>query len=72
VTTAADRVLALRHGVLSTEVERGGVSSAAIDSTGRVQLPPEALALFPSGRAVVVVEPDGVRLRPPHEPGAAR
>jgi putative ABC transport system ATP-binding protein len=68
VVTVADRVLALRHGVLSTEVARGGVSSAAIDSIGRVQLPPEALALFPSGRAVVVVAPDGVRLRRPDGP----
>ncbi|CAA9384946.1 MAG: hypothetical protein AVDCRST_MAG66-553, partial [uncultured Pseudonocardia sp.] len=74
----ADRVLHLRHGVLATERTRTGpvpggaeaavldpVDSAAIDSAGRVQLPPEALALFPDGRARLVVEDDGVRLLPP-------
>lgn len=62
--THVDRVLSLRHGVLSTEYERGGVVTASIDSTGRVQLPVEALALFADGRAEVVVGPDGVHLRP--------
>lgn len=61
---AADRVLALRHGVLSTERDRDGTATAAIDSTGRVQLPADALELFPDGRAVVVVESTGVRLLP--------
>lgn len=74
-SAAADRVLHLRHGVLATERTRTGtvlsgaepapVDSAAIDSAGRVQLPPEALALFPDGRARLVVEDDGVRLLPP-------
>jgi putative ABC transport system ATP-binding protein len=64
VVSVADRVLALRHGVLSAEHERDGVATAPIDSTGRIQLPPEALALFPHGRAVVIVEPGGVRLQP--------
>ncbi len=64
VVAVADRVLALRHGVLSADRERDGVTTAPIDSTGRLQLPPEALALFPDGRAEVIVEPDGVRLLP--------
>lgn len=68
VTAAADRVLALRHGVLSSERERDGVTTATIDSTGRLQLPPDALRLFPAGRAVVTVTDDEVRLRPA-EPG---
>lgn len=61
---AAGRVLHLRHGVLSTD-SSGGRALAAIDPTGRLQLPPEALALFPGLRAQVVVEADGVRLVPP-------
>ena len=64
VVAAADRVLALRHGVLSAERQRDGVTTAPIDSTGRLQLPPEALALFPAGRAEVIIEPGGVRLLP--------
>ena len=64
VVAVADRVLALRHGVLSGDRQRDGALTAPIDSTGRLQLPPEALALFPDGRAEVVVEPDGVRLLP--------
>ncbi len=72
VVAAADRVLALRHGVLSSVRERDGVTTAAIDSTGRLQLPPEALDLFPGGRAVVTLEDGGVRLRPLPEPGKTR
>jgi putative ABC transport system ATP-binding protein len=66
---AADRELRLRHGVLSGEALGAGPVVATIDPTGRVQLPPEALARFPAGRAVVVGEDDGVRLLPPEEPG---
>ncbi|RKS75521.1 putative ABC transport system ATP-binding protein [Motilibacter peucedani] len=61
---AADRVLALRHGVLSTERDRGGRVTAPIDSTGRLQLPADALELFPGGRALVERDGDGLRLRP--------
>lgn len=63
----ADRVLQMRHGVLSSEsAGRGsGAVTATIDSTGRLQLPPDALGLFPDGRARVLVEADGVRLLPP-------
>lgn len=64
VTSRTDRVLLLRHGVLSTDARGGGAAEAVLDSTGRLQLPPEALALFPSGRARVELDGDGVRLRP--------
>jgi putative ABC transport system ATP-binding protein len=74
VVAGADTVFALRHGVLSTQREAGGSVTSPIDSTGRVQLPPAALALFPAGRAVVVVDGGSVRLVPPRpdpepEPG---
>ena len=65
VVRAADRTLALRHGVLATESARAGVAWAPIDSAGRLQLPPAALGLFPDGRARLVVEADGVRLLSP-------
>ncbi len=65
VTAAADRVLSLRHGVLSAERTGRGPTGVPIDSTGRLQLPPEALALFPGSRAEVTVTADGVVLRPP-------
>jgi putative ABC transport system ATP-binding protein len=68
---AADRVLHLRHGVMSTEAEGLGPATATIDSTGRIQLPPEALARFPDGRARIVLDPDGVHLLPPGTEGAA-
>lgn len=64
---AADRVLHLRYGVVSTEKTSGGIESATIDSTGRLQLPPQALALFPDGRARLVIEARGVWLEPPSE-----
>ena len=65
--TAADRVLHLRYGVLSTEAVSGGAATATIDSTGRIQLPPQALDLFPDGRARVVIEGRGVRLLRPDD-----
>jgi len=64
---AADRILALRHGVLATESAGSGRALAAIDSAGRLQLPPTALDLFPDGRASVEVVDGEVRLRPPGE-----
>ena len=63
----ADRVLRLRHGVLSSERDSAGLVTVPIDPTGRLQLPREALGLFPDERAVVEVRPDGVLLRPPAE-----
>lgn len=64
VVAAADRELHLRHGVLSSDQVGDGPAGAAIDSTGRLQLPAAALAMFPTGRAVVEVLDAEVRLRP--------
>jgi len=69
---AAHRVLHMRHGVLSTERAAGGATTAPIDASGRLQLPPEALALFPEDRAVVELVDGQVRLsRPDHNGGAS-
>jgi putative ABC transport system ATP-binding protein len=65
VIARADRVLRLRHGVLSSEREGAGATVAVIDSTGRLQLPPEALERFPGGRAEVLLDGDEVTLRRP-------
>jgi putative ABC transport system ATP-binding protein len=62
---AADRVLHLRHGVISTEATGRGPAEATIDSTGRIQLPPEALTRFPDGRARIVLDAAGVHLLAP-------
>ena len=68
------RVLHLRHGVLSAEragVELNGDSGlartadAVIDSAGRLQLPPDALHLFPGRRATVSIVGGDVVLRSP-------
>ena len=67
VVSRADRVLRLRRGVLSSETARAGSTVAVIDSTGRLQLPPEALDLFPSGRAELRLADGEVTLRPPVE-----
>jgi ABC-type glutathione transport system ATPase component len=48
---ASDRVVALRHGVMSTEQWGATTARATIDPAGRVQLPPDALELFPNRRA---------------------
>jgi len=61
-----DRLLRLRHGVLSSETTRRD-TTAVIDATGRLQLPPELLARFPSRRVIVEDDGDGVRLRAPEE-----
>jgi ABC-type lipoprotein export system ATPase subunit len=67
------RVLHLRHGVLSAE--RSGTAESAsgqvrtaeavIDSAGRLQLPPEALRLFPGRRVAVRIDGGTVILDPP-------
>jgi putative ABC transport system ATP-binding protein len=62
---AADTVLRLRHGVLSTEHEAGREGTATIDGQGRIQLPEEMLPLFPGGRVVVTMADGHVELRPP-------
>jgi putative ABC transport system ATP-binding protein len=65
---ASDREVALRHGVLATERWVGGGARAPIDPAGRIQLPREALDLFPDQRAVVRVEDGRVVLEPTHAP----
>ena len=63
VVEAAERTLHLRHGALEAETEERRLS--VIDEAGRIQLPPQALALFADRRAVIEVEDDHVRIEPP-------
>ncbi len=65
---AADTVLRLRHGVLSGEHDAGQDRTATIDGLGRLQLPEEALPLFPDGRVIVTVTDGHVELHPPGGP----
>jgi len=67
VEAHADRVVHLRHGVLAEERLASGDAVTFIDSSGRLQLPPEVLELFPEQRVVVRREDDGVRLTRPEE-----
>jgi ABC-type lipoprotein export system ATPase subunit len=70
------RVLHLRQGVLSAERSGTGERSsgqirtaeAVIDSAGRLQLPPDALGLFPGRRVAVRIENGSVVLDPPAGP----
>jgi putative ABC transport system ATP-binding protein len=64
VMKAADRTYALRHGALETEhLEDRALS--VIDAFGRIQLPPNALRMFPDHRAVIAVEEGEVTITPP-------
>lgn len=67
VVERADRLLRLQHGVLSTDRSRSSRATAVIDSSGRLQLPDEALARFPARRVLVEDAGDHVVLRPPPE-----
>jgi putative ABC transport system ATP-binding protein len=58
-------VLRLRHGVLSGEHHAGQARTTSIDGLGRLQLPEEALAMFPGGRVVVTLTDGHVELHPP-------
>ena len=64
VAAAADRVLALHHGTLHSERLSGRASVAVIDVVGRVQLPPDLLAVFPGNRAEITLQDGTVVLRP--------
>jgi putative ABC transport system ATP-binding protein len=64
VVKLADRTLFLRHGALEAEAGRGAALSV-IDAAGRIQLPPEALALFPDRRAQIVIGDHELRITPP-------
>src|SRR4029079_4228662 len=61
-----DRLLRLRHGVLSSETTRRA-TTCVTDAPGRLQLPPALLARFPSRRVIVEDAGDGVRLRATEE-----
>ena len=61
---AADRTVHLRHGAMEAESEATRLLSV-IDEAGRIQLPPKALKLFGTRRAVLEVDEDGVRITPP-------
>lgn len=63
VVSTAGRVLHLRHGTLEAETEERTLS--VIDDVGRIQLPPKALTLFPERRAVIDMEDDHLRIKPP-------
>ena len=68
ITEQADRLLHLDHGVLTTEHDvRAATRLGVIDASGRVQLPPEARALFPTSRVAIEVEDGRVVLHPPRE-----
>ena len=64
VMKAADRILSLRHGALEAET-REDRALAVIDASGRIQLSPDALTLFPDRRAVVTLVDGHVRITPP-------
>ncbi|MDF2743299.1 MAG: transporter related protein [Actinomycetia bacterium] len=64
VVRLAERTLFLRHGAMEAEATRDEALSV-IDEAGRVQLPPEALQLFPGRRARIGVEQGRVWIGPP-------
>lgn len=64
VVDEADATLYLRHGAMEAE-SINARSLSVIDSTGRIQLPPEALKLFPGRRATLHLEGDQIRITPP-------
>jgi putative ABC transport system ATP-binding protein len=64
VVRLADRTLYLRHGALEAEAGRDRILSV-IDAAGRIQLPPQALKMFPDRRAVIGIEDGQVRITPP-------
>lgn len=73
VMHAADRVLTLHRGTMSSE--RIGLEAhtvAVIDGVGRIQLPPAVLASFPGGRAEIEVVDGAVILRPASDDVAHR
>ena len=64
VVKRADKTLMLRHGAVEAELQQER-SLSVIDAAGRIQLPPEALRMFPDHRAVLEFDADGVRITPP-------
>lgn len=64
VMKAADRIYSLRHGSLEAETRQDRALSV-IDAFGRIQLPLDALKLFPDHRAVITIDDGEVRIKPP-------
>lgn len=64
VVEAADSTLHLRHGAMEAE-SIAARSLSVIDAAGRIQLPPEALTLFPGRRAALRLENGELRITPP-------
>lgn len=64
VVKRADKTLMLRHGAMEAERHQER-SLSVIDAAGRIQLPPEALRMFPERRAQLTFDSDGVRITPP-------
>lgn len=64
VVRRADKTLMLRHGAVEAERQQER-SLSVIDTAGRIQLPPEALGMFPDHRAVLAFDENGVRITPP-------
>ena len=64
VVRVAERTLHLRHGALEAESHQMRTLSV-IDHSGRIQLPPGALEMFPDRRGVIEVDAEGVRITPP-------
>lgn len=64
IVAQADTTLYLRHGAVEAETVQAR-SLSVIDAAGRVQLPPDALKMFPNRRAVLVIENGEVRITPP-------
>jgi putative ABC transport system ATP-binding protein len=63
VVEAADATLFLRHGAVEAETIHSRLS--VIDGAGRIQLPPEALKLFPQRRAELRIENGELWIKPP-------
>ena len=64
VMRAADRIVHLRHGAMEAETTEDRILSV-IDDSGRIQLPPQALRMFPGRRAVISLEDGEVKITPP-------
>jgi putative ABC transport system ATP-binding protein len=64
VVAQSERTFYLRHGAMEAEAS-GQEALSVIDEAGRVQLPPEALKLFPARRARIGVEHGRVWIGPP-------
>jgi putative ABC transport system ATP-binding protein len=65
LTDRADQVLVIRHGVLAATKSAAGPLRVAVDLTGRVLLPEEALRQLPGRVAEIVVVGDVITLRQP-------